>query len=264
MKHSRSKVACAYVVPFSRKVSSARREFARFLAEMLARRKDYTRRREKGESFLFFPVRSGKEWREKGMVKREDTRTAPSEISRGNLGISLSSWSSKNPDNFTARTIYGRVSVTVAKPLLPPSLLAPLAQLTFSCAMENVSGRSWLLAVVRVAIEHAHEPRRSVAFCSEIDCTRVYICVCSSLLTSLSLSLSSRAPLRCQRYKFSRAWKFTLRSTFVSFARWLSRGSRGRLCSSCRKINFSRINFYHITFFFNNIYLFIFNFQGYL
>lgn len=40
--------------------------------------------------------------------------------------------------------------------------------------MGNVSGRSWLLAVVRLAIEHAHEPRRSVAFCSEIDCTRVY------------------------------------------------------------------------------------------
>lgn len=151
-----------------RERSSARREFARFLPKCW--HVGRTRRERKNEkAFLFslvVPAKNGAK-RERQSAK---ILVAASEISRGNLGISLSSWSSKNPDNFTARTIYGRVSVTAPLPPPPP----PLVQLTFSRAMENVSGRSWLLAVVRVAIEHAHEPRRRVAFCSEIDCTRVY------------------------------------------------------------------------------------------
>lgn len=192
-------------------IEKARREFARFLSKCLHVERTCTRKNEKGIFiFLFFFTGLSLVKERKGNGK---ARRYSSEISRRNLGIFLSPWSSKNPDNFTARTIYG--SVFVAKLL---SL-----QLTFSRATENVSGRSWLLAVVKIAIEHAPEPRRRVAVESTAR-IRIVQSHSSHAFTSL---LVSRATLCCQRYKFPCAWKFTLRSTFILF-RLLSRKSGKR------------------------------------
>ena len=128
---------------------------------------------------------------------------------RRNLGISLSPWSSKNPDNFTARTraIYGRVYVTVAELL---SL-----QLTFFPHDENISGKRRLLYVFR---SNMLLNRVIVLYYFVAELT---VCTC----TRVQISFRTRAPavlfpcatcpaLSCQRYKFLCALR--LRSTFTS------------------------------------------------
>lgn len=126
--------------------------------------------------------------------------------SRGNRGISSSSRSSKNPDNFTAKTraIYGRVFVAVAE--LLSRAYVPLRD-------DANSGRSWLLAKISLYVFRSNiDPRvlRRLTFRGKIECAFTY--VRSSLRTRavtplvfertllpffyLSLSLSR------QRYKF--------------------------------------------------------------
>ena len=130
---------------------------------------------------------------------------------RRNLGISLSPWSSKNPDNFTARTraIYGRVYVTVAELL---SL-----QLTFFPHDENISGKRRLLYVFRsnMLLNRVIVLYYFVAELTACTCTRVQISF-RTRAPAVLFSCATCPALSCQRYKFLCALR--LRSTFTSIA----------------------------------------------